>query len=277
MNSRAVLASAVALLLVSACNPSTPDGDAGTGDGSTGDGGTDAASPPVDAVVGFDLSGSVDTQDTFFDFPYPSDLRLSPDGTPDLTGYPNPRVTLIDDLLPIAQDRPGWPVIPVAYFRFAAPITPLSLDHTYTASTDSEILLIDVDPSSPDRGHLIPTVAITFASDGYTGDNLVGVASYPGFVLHPGRKYAFVIRRGLNDARGMPLVVPDALTPARERADAGRGLGRGRRDALRVPLRDARHARRRPLGRGRRHRLHDGRRRRGARRSRARGWSPIAR
>ncbi|HBQ12572.1 MAG TPA: hypothetical protein DEF51_15975, partial [Myxococcales bacterium] len=89
------------------------------------DAGPDAG-PPVasSSAVRFSLDGDVDTQETFFSFPFPSDLRLSPDGTPDLTGYPNPRVAIVDNLLPLAQDRPGWPVIPVGLFRFGAPLSP---------------------------------------------------------------------------------------------------------------------------------------------------------
>src|SRR5690606_5610133 len=86
------------------------------------------ASVATEAVVRFDLSGRLDTTETFFDFPFPSDLRLSPDGKPDLAGWPNPRVSVIDKLLPAAEDRPGWPVVPVAYFRFDAPVRPLALD-----------------------------------------------------------------------------------------------------------------------------------------------------
>lgn len=169
------------------------------------------ASVATEAVVRFDLSGRLDTTETFFDFPFPSDLRLSPDGKPDLAGWPNPRVSVIDKLLPAAEDRPGWPVVPVAYFRFDAPVRPLALDDAFDAAPSSPILLVDVDPDSPDRGALVPTVAITFEADRYLPENVVGVAAYPGFVLHPERTYAFVVQRALGDARGEPLLVPEAL------------------------------------------------------------------
>ncbi|RZO52743.1 MAG: hypothetical protein EVA89_31050 [Sandaracinaceae bacterium] len=177
------------------------------------DAGPDAG-PPVasSSAVRFSLDGDVDTQETFFSFPFPSDLRLSADGTPDLTGYPNPRVAIVDNLLPLAQDRPGWPVIPVGLFRFGAPLSPQTPGEHFAAAPESAVLLVDVDPESPDRGRLYPTIAETLPSDRYTGDNLLGVAAYPGVVLHPGRSYAFVIRRGLNDAEGAPLDVPEALT-----------------------------------------------------------------
>lgn len=187
-------------LLGAACDAPAPPTDAGS----------DAAAPP-EPVARFDLSGEPRSQATFFDLPFPSDLRLTERGTPDLTGYPNPRVAAIDSLLPVAEDRPGWPVVPVGYFRFEAPVRALSAADLVPAAPTSPILLVDVDPSSPDRGRLVPTVATTFPPDRYTGENLVGVAAYPGVVLHPERTYAFVILRALGDAGGEPLRVPAAL------------------------------------------------------------------
>lgn len=174
------------------------------------DGGADAGPPPA-PVVAFDLSGGVDTMPTFFDFPFPSDLRLRADGTPDLTGYPNPRVSVVDNLLPVAEERPGWPTIPVGYFRFGAPLAPRSSEDRIDASVDAPVLLVDVDPDSPDRGRLYATIAHTLAPDRYTGDHLLGVAAFPGLVLHPERTYAFVIRRSLGAAEGDPLEVADGL------------------------------------------------------------------
>jgi hypothetical protein len=64
---------------------------AGCGDG---DAGTRAV---------FDLDGPIDTAETFWNLPMPSDLRLAPGGAPDLDGYPNPRdVPIMRDLLTVA-------------------------------------------------------------------------------------------------------------------------------------------------------------------------------
>ena len=56
------------------------------------DAGTDASDANIDAVIDtgpsgpaeslFELDGPIDTSETFFDLPCPSDLRLNPDGTP---------------------------------------------------------------------------------------------------------------------------------------------------------------------------------------------------
>ena len=169
------------------------------------------AGPPPSSAVTFELSGAVDTQETFFDFPFPSDLRLDAQGHPVLTGYPNPRVDVVEDLLPLGEDRLGWPTVPVGYFRFGAPLSPRSITDRITASSDAPLLLVDVDPDSPERGRLFDTIAITFARDRYVGENVVGVASVQGIVLRPETTYAFVIRRSFGDAEGAPLEVPTAM------------------------------------------------------------------
>src|SRR4029079_14328741 len=80
-----------------------------------------------------------------------------------------------------------------------------------TADKASPFLLIDVDPDSPERGRLFPTVAATAETDDYIPENLLAVAARPGFVLKPMRKYAFVVQRSLGDAAGKKLDVADTL------------------------------------------------------------------
>src|SRR6185369_11758558 len=73
------------------------------------------------------------------------------------------------------------------------------------------ILLIDVDPGSSERGALVPTVAATPPTDGWIGEGMLAIAPRPGFVLHPKRRYAFVVFTNLPDAMGRSLGVPPAL------------------------------------------------------------------
>lgn len=176
------------------------------------DAGPDAGDAFVDLgppSVRFDLDG---TAEDFFAFPYPSDLRLDADGTPNVENYPNPRnADLLSDLLLVADERPGWPVIPVAHFRFTAPLGPRSADDVIAAEAGSPILLLDVDPDSPDRGALVPTIASSLPVDRSTGDYLLGISARPGFVLVPHRRYAFVVMRSLSDLLGRPLAVEPNL------------------------------------------------------------------
>jgi hypothetical protein len=168
--------------------------------------------PAPRSVVLFDLRADLASTEHFFDFPYPSDLRLSPAGTPDLRGIANPPgKPVLESLRTIAQERAGYPVVPVAYFRFSRPVAPRSLDDVMPAAPTSPVLLVDVDASTADRGKLFPTVATVLTPDPYSPENVVAIGARPGIVLAPRRKYAFVVAIGLGDSAGGPLGVPDAF------------------------------------------------------------------
>jgi hypothetical protein len=72
---------------------------------------------PTGATASFDIEADFTSPDHFYDFPYPSDLRLSSTGGPIASGFPNPTSNeLVTGMLKIVGDRPGFPVIPVACF-----------------------------------------------------------------------------------------------------------------------------------------------------------------
>lgn len=189
-----------------------------------------SASPTVVAATGttaaFDLTADLTQGGQFYDFPYPSDLRLTEAGAPELRGFPNPHsVAVVDDLRGRAGDRTGFPVLPVAYFRFSAPLVKQDPEAVIPAAADAPVLLIDVDPASPERGALVPTVIDTPQADDYVPEHTLTVAARPGFVLQGRRKYAFVVMRDLGDADGKPLGVPPALASLRAGRSPGGALG----------------------------------------------------
>src|SRR5690349_18242636 len=95
----------------------------------------------------------------FYRFPFPSDLRLTADGTPDLVGFPNLQmVDVVEGLRRTAALHQGFTVIPVGYFEFTGPIGARAEADVIPAQPDSPILLVDVDPDSPERGRLLPVV-----------------------------------------------------------------------------------------------------------------------
>ncbi len=166
-------------------------------------------------TVLFDASADLTSPDHFFDFPWPSDLRLSPSGTPDLRGVPNPTSSgVLDGLRKAAEQRPGFPVVPVAWFRFTGDVAPRASTTAVAASASSPVLLVDVDPRSPDLGKLYPTIAETITPDVYVPSSVLAVAVRPGIVLSPDRTYAFVVRTSANDAAGHALGVAPALAQA---------------------------------------------------------------
>ena len=100
---------------------------------------------------------------------------------------------MVESVRRIAEDRVGWPVIPVAYFRFTRPLTPRSPTDLIEPALTAPLLLLDIDPRSPDRGTLVPCVASTVPADRYAVEHLLAVAPYPGWILHSRRTYAVVV------------------------------------------------------------------------------------
>jgi hypothetical protein len=183
---------------------------------------TACGSDPPDGVY-FELSSPLDTGATFWDAPFPSDLRLNADKTIDLTGFPNPRNTpIVEKLLVNARVRHGFPLMPVAYFRFRAAPPPRDPAVVIPAAATAEAFLVDVDPTSPEKGHLVPLVAQTFPDDHFAPGFLVGIAPRPGVVLAPKTTYAVVLRQ---------TFAPDAQSPAAFRTLADGGTPAGSRGA----------------------------------------------
>jgi len=146
------------------------------------------------STVYFDLEGSIAEPATFWNLPFPSDLRLAASGAPDLTGFPNPRnVPILNALLTTVDERRGWPVMPVAYVRFTAPVPERAITDVIPAG-DPSVVLLDIDPDSPELGTLYPIVAATLLPDPYVTSDLVALAPRPGIVLRAGTRYAYVIR-----------------------------------------------------------------------------------
>jgi hypothetical protein len=198
---------AVALFVV-ACGSGGSGGNGG-GDGGS-DGGGDTASTATTAA--FQLGADFSSEAAFWSFPYPSDLRLDAKGFIQGKSFPNPHADAsLEGLRGNVSQHAGFPVVAAAYFTFSAPIATQDVETVIAADAASNVLLIDVDPSSPDRGKLVPTVAESVTADDYVPSGVLAVAARPGFVLHPKRKYAYVVRRGLGDAAGQKLGVPADL------------------------------------------------------------------
>jgi len=196
---RSVVALVVLLLGCVACGDSDPDLST-------------AVSSEPGAAVYFELDADLVTPARFYDFPFPAEVRLSASGTPDLRGFPYPATNrVVPPVLTIASERRGWPATAVANFRFDAALRQRSVFDVIPADASAPVLLIDIDPASPDRGRLFPTVATTPPADAYVPEHLLTVAAAPGIILPPGRTYAFIVQRSLGDAAGAPLGVPEAM------------------------------------------------------------------
>lgn len=173
----------------------------------------------------FDLSSSHDTPATFWDMPFPADVRLDETGSPDMTGFytkgPN---TIGEVLVETIAHRRGFPQNPVAYIRFDGE---LSADAGAISAGDSSspVAIVDIDPDSPQRGEFLPTIARTLPEDDFAPHQLLAIAPRPGIILRPATTYAVLVFRHLGDASGEPLgVAPDFAALADPDRDAGSAI-----------------------------------------------------
>ena len=182
---------------------------------------SDPAGAPA-VTVAFDPEASFAAENAFFDFPYPSDLRLTPQGTPDVAAFPDPGVPILVGLKKAAQERKGFPMVPAAYFKFTAKLKDRDPELLVDGGVKAPLLLLDVDPASPERGTAYPVVAQTPNPDAYVPENLLSIAARPGIVLAPNRKFAFVVTRAVGmDAGGEPQAPAALLALSRGEVPAG--------------------------------------------------------
>lgn len=151
--------------------------------------------------------GSTDTD--FWAAPHPSAHRLQADGTVGLTAFPNPDGTpMVADLLALLHGRAtGFGTTSAVAFRLADGVDPASLPGlAETVLPEATAYIVDVDPSSPERGRLLPLTARYDADAGPFGDDhLLSLLPLQGVPLRPGTRYAAVLTTGLRSAEGSAL------------------------------------------------------------------------
>ncbi len=201
-------------LLLAACDGTVPPADAGPGaDG--GDPGLDAG-PGGPAAVLYDPAGG------FFDTPFPSDARTDAEGRPDLTGFPRARGIVADGIELVSGERAGFSPLTAVYFRFTGALDEAALPAPAdTREADSLVVLVDVDPASPERGQRLPAYARFHAAPSqFWPGNTLSVQPVAGFEMHVARTYAFAVLDGLRGADGTPIARSDAFEALKTSSDA---------------------------------------------------------
>ncbi len=181
-----------------------------------------------DVTAYFAVPGST-TGDDFYALPYPNNWWRSDDGHLDLSQFPTNAV-IANTVRDIAQrDLDGFGLSAAIYARFSGGVDPNSVatpDESMKAG--ASVYLIDIDPSSPERGTRVPIKA-TFRPDGTRtiGPNRLVARPFPGFPLADGTTYALVITNRLRSADGGDVLAQSdwnavtgtgATTPAIEKA-----------------------------------------------------------
>ncbi|MCK6527230.1 hypothetical protein L6R50_06575 [Myxococcota bacterium] len=171
----------------------------------------------------------------FWSSPFPSDDRVV-GGAVDLGGFPNPDgVPFVGAVLGLLDGRAeGFGTTSGIFFSMEA--EPVSLpDLEGTMGEDAPVLLVDVEPGSPDHGRRWP-LRVGFEADAgpFGGEDLLALLPLQGLPLRPGERYAAVLTPALPTVDG-----PLGVAPAVEAIRAGtrpEGMGDGAFGAYRDAL-----------------------------------------
>lgn len=175
-------------------------------------------SPGVSAVYTLPASLAELREEHFFDHPWPSDFRLE-EGAPRLVGYYNPRaLPIISNYIASMKGvLDGFSPAAAGFLRFDGPLDPSSLPATPSASLDpgASVQLIDVDPSSPERGQRRCVSLQWREAEGvYILPNTLAFMPTIGFPLRPHTRYALVVTSAVLARDGGPVKPSPDLTTA---------------------------------------------------------------
>jgi acetyl esterase/lipase len=208
----------LALHAVACGDDDAPSVDAGA------DGAADAGL--ARAVAVFDLGALA--SGVVASVPYPSDLYRDGDGAIVLGDIPGVRNRpAFDALRRLLRGRSGFCTTAGVHFAIEGALDAASLPESASAlgvaSIDDPILLVDVDPSSPERGRLFP-LRVHF----FERANRIAVRPVPGLVLARNRRYAAVLTDRLRGADGDALGASDDFLAVRSGDDARPEVARAR-------------------------------------------------
>jgi hypothetical protein len=144
----------------------------------------------------------------FWSLPIPSDMRIQKDGTWDLEKWPGDwTASMVAMWLAAGEEALDgkWGLSSGAFVHSSGVIDATSLPQSPEASrlAGSSVFLVDIDPSSPDRGKRFP-LETSFDTEGdlYAPTNLLAALPVPGFIRRPNTRYALVVTDAVKDIDG---------------------------------------------------------------------------
>ena len=215
--------SALLALLLSACGGDAAEG----GGGEVAPPSCEPCEPLVEAEeIGDPVGVRFESGGEFFGRPFPDDTRRHPDGSIDLSGYPNPGgAELVDKYVSvIGGNTDGWGPNTAVYLPMSGPLHPDSLppdDPEATRSPESSVYLVDADPGSPEAGARVP-VRLRWQAEPtlFLPGNVLVLYPEPGVPLRDDHLYAAVVSTDVCDAACRPLLPADG-----EQAERLQALG----------------------------------------------------
>ncbi len=157
----------------------------------------------------------------FWDLPWPSDLRRTPQGTIDVRDFPNPRsVSLLEDYKEaLSAKLDGYSVSAPGYLRFSVALDERTLPATAEATVEADASVFLMAITGPSAGERHPAVVHywdpqTVHWPGHT----LAVRPVHGMPLSPETTYAIVATTALRAADGRGLAPSDDFAALRDRS-----------------------------------------------------------
>lgn len=150
----------------------------------------------------------------FGSLPFPDDLYLDPSGRVRIGAFPASVESGYAEVLRNAfEELDGFGAVSPVLFFFDGDLDPGSLPAARQGTTDEDagVLLIDVDPSSPQLFTRIPVRAHFSRTR-----KILALRPADGRALVEGRKYAAVVLRSLRDTSGRPIDAAEAFAAIRD-------------------------------------------------------------
>jgi len=140
-----------------------------------------------------DLPSVVTDGDGFFGSPWPSDTRTK-NGRPDLTGFPKrDEEGLVADYADMIESLDGFGTHAPIYVPLNQSIDDLPSPED-TKTIEGPIVLMDIDPDSPDRGSVTPVhISQQEADTLWQREHLLNIQPVWGYPLRPGTTYALIL------------------------------------------------------------------------------------
>lgn len=207
---------------VAACGPIALGTDGGVGDAAQSDAdppndagppndaaSTDAATDAGPPTAIFVAPRAGDDPAVFYDLPWPSDARLTAEGTPDTASFPAPTTGLVRDYLDAVMARQrGYSTLGSVYFRFTHDVDVASLPVGLEASLAAEasVVLVALDPTLDASEARHPhVVRYEPRRTRYWPGRTLAVRPADGFPLRPATQYAAVLTDGVRAVGGRPF------------------------------------------------------------------------
>jgi hypothetical protein len=172
------------------------------------DGGLSDGGVPGPAAARADYASTA-----LWDAPWPDERLRGADGRVRFA-FPTRRDGIVRTLGSLIEGAAGFGTSSPIYFPLDAAIDASTLPspHDSLAIDQASVLLVDVDPASPERGRALPIV-VGFEADlgPYGVPNVLGVLPFQGRPLHGDRLYAAVVTTRVRALDGSPLRVAPSI------------------------------------------------------------------